>query len=137
VCFESDYKPKKLKKFIEEFPKNMFGINYDIGNSASLGFLPLEEILSYGNRILNVHVKDRKYKGATVPLGEGDADFEAIFKLLYNSDYRGNYILQTARAQNNDHLSALIKYRDMTRIWINKNERDFYQIYNKKFYPYF
>jgi hexulose-6-phosphate isomerase len=122
VCFESDYKPKKLKKFIEEFPKNMFGINYDIGNSASLGFPPLEEILSYGNRILNVHVKDRKYKGATVPLGEGDADFEAIFKLLYNSDYRGNYILQTARAQNNDHLSALIKYRDMTRIWINKNE---------------
>jgi hexulose-6-phosphate isomerase len=70
---------------------------------------------------MNVHVKDRKYNGTTLPLGEGDADFETIFKLLDNFDYRGNYILQTARSQNNDHLGALIKYRDMTQTWINRN----------------
>ncbi len=121
VCFESDFEPKKLMNFIEEFPRDIFGINYDIGNSASLGYIPQEEFSSYGNRIMNVHVKDRKYNGTTLPLGEGDADFETIFKLLDNFDYRGNYILQTARSQNNDHLGALIKYRDMTQTWINRN----------------
>jgi len=122
VCFESDFEPKKLKSFIEEFPNNIFGINYDIGNSASLGFIPIQEFSCYGNRILNVHVKDRKFNGRTVPLGEGDADFESIFTLLNNYEYKGNYILQTARSQNNDHLGALIKYRNMTQSWICKNE---------------
>jgi len=120
VCFESDFQPKKLKSFIEEFPNDYFGINYDMGNSASLGFVPIEEFTCYGNRILNVHVKDRKYNGTTVPLGDGDADFESIFKLLDNFDYKGNYILQTARSPNNDHLGALIKYRNMTQAWIHK-----------------
>jgi hexulose-6-phosphate isomerase len=121
VCFESNFEPKKLARFIEEFPDNNFGINYDIGNSASLGFSPIEEFSSYGNRILNIHVKDRKYNGTTVPLGEGDADFNSIFKLLNNFQYKGNYILQTARSLNNDHLGALIKYRDMTQTWIQEN----------------
>jgi L-ribulose-5-phosphate 3-epimerase len=121
VCFESDFKPQRLMNFIEEFPRNRFGINYDIGNSASLGYIPQEEFSAYGNRIMNVHVKDRKYNGTTLPLGEGDADFDTIFKLLDNFDYRGNYILQTARSQNNDHLGALIKYRDMALTWINRN----------------
>jgi L-ribulose-5-phosphate 3-epimerase len=121
VCFESDFEPQNLKSFIEEFPNNKFGINYDIGNSASLGFNPIDEFLCYGNRIMNVHVKDRKYNGITVPLGEGDADFEAIFKLLNDFEYKGNYILQTARSENHDHLGALIKYRNMTQTWINEN----------------
>ena len=30
----------------------------------------------YGKRILNIHIKDRPYKGNTVPLGEGDVDFD-------------------------------------------------------------
>jgi len=121
VCFESDFEPKRLGRFIQKFPKNIFGINYDIGNSACHGFIPREEFSNYGKRILNIHVKDRKYKGTTVPLCEGDADFENIFKLLKDIDYSGNYILQTARSQNSDHLEALIKYRDMTQKWINNN----------------
>jgi L-ribulose-5-phosphate 3-epimerase len=121
VCFESDFEPKNLKSFIEEFPNNKFGINYDIGNSASLGFNPIDEFLCYGNRIMNVHVKDRKYNGITVPLGEGDSDFKAIFKLLNYFEYKGNYILQTARSENHDHLGVLIKYRNMTQTWINEN----------------
>lgn len=121
ICFESDFEPKKLKSFIEDFPDNNFGINYDIGNSASLGFNPSEELSCYGKRILNVHVKDRKFNGASVPLGEGDADFESVFKLLNNYEYRGNYILQTARSRDHDHLGVLINYRNMTQSWIHKN----------------
>ena len=34
VIFESDYSPGKLEKFINRFPSEQFGINYDIGNSS-------------------------------------------------------------------------------------------------------
>ncbi len=112
IVFESDFEPVKLKNFIDNFSQNCFGINYDIGNSASLGFDYQKELHYYGNRILNVHVKDRILGGGTVPLGSGNADIPAVIKALNEINYRGNYILQTARALNSDHVSVLCKYRD-------------------------
>jgi len=110
VIFESDLGPHELSSFIDDYPLN-FGINYDIGNSASLGFNAEEEMLSYGSKIKNIHIKDRKLNGTTVPLGEGDADFIKVFYALKQASYSGNYILQTARAKNEEHLEALIQYR--------------------------
>src|SRR3954470_24542426 len=72
IVFESDFAPSRLAEFIARFPKNAFGINYDIGNSAALGFDPDEEIAAYGERIDHVHVKDRVLHGTTVPLGTGN-----------------------------------------------------------------
>jgi hexulose-6-phosphate isomerase len=122
ICFESDFSPQNLADFIDEFPSQNYGINYDIGNSASLGYLPDEEFEMYGNRIINVHVKDRLLHGKSVPLGEGSADFETVFKCLKLIKYDGNYILQTARDAAGNHLSALLKYRSMVVNWINKYE---------------
>ncbi len=109
IAFESDYEPIKLKKFIEEFDSSIVGINYDTGNSASLGFDPTEEIALYGNRIINVHIKDRVFNGTTVPLGEGNADFEKVFTSLALHSYKGNFILQTARSKDNKHYIELEK----------------------------
>ncbi len=117
IVFESDFGPERLAAFIARLPQDAFGINYDIGNSAALGFSPAEEIGSYGRRIDNVHVKDRKLHGTTVPLGTGDADFPAAFGALRKAGYAGHFILQTARADDNDHAGALARYRDMTRAW--------------------
>lgn len=117
IVFESDFGPARLAEFIERLPRDAFGINYDIGNSAALGFSPAEEIGSYGHRIDNVHVKDRKLHGTTVPLGTGNADFPSVFGALRKASYAGHFILQTARADDNDHAGALARYRDMTRAW--------------------
>jgi len=122
ICFESDFSPQNLADFIDEFPSYNYGINYDIGNSASLGYLPNEEFEMYGNRIINVHVKDRLLHGKSVPLGEGSADFETVFRCLKSIKYDGNYILQTARDAAGNHLSALLKYRSMVVNWINNYE---------------
>ncbi len=113
VVFESDFAPPRLRDFIATFPAEQFGINYDIGNSAALGYDPGEEIEAYGTRILNVHVKDRVHGGTTVPLGTGSADLPRVFRLLRAADYRRNYILQTARAADGNHAGALRRYRDM------------------------
>ncbi|TAM45984.1 MAG: sugar phosphate isomerase/epimerase [Gammaproteobacteria bacterium] len=118
VVFESDYRPAALRGFIARLPETHFGINYDIGNSAALGFDPVEEISAYGARIDNVHVKDRVLGGTTVPLGTGNANFPAVFRALKHSGYAGNFILQTARAADGDHAAALRRYRDMVTDWL-------------------
>ena len=120
IAFESDFSPFALKRFIEKMNPSLFGINYDIGNSAALGFNVNEEFSSYGDRILNVHVKDRPLGGATVPLGEGNADFKAVFSQLLEYGYKGNYILQTARDHSGHHSQAIQNYRDMTVDWISQ-----------------
>ena len=119
IVFESDFPPQKLERFIEKFPSENFGINYDIGNSASLGYNSIEEIEAYGDRILNVHVKDRLLHGDTVPLGHGDADIPGAIKELKVNGYNGNYVLQTARAKDSNHLGVLCKYRDQLVEWIS------------------
>ncbi len=124
VIFESDFTPSELGRFIARLPVDQFGINYDIGNSAALGFNPTEEFAAYGSRVVNVHVKDRVLGGTTVPLTTGSAKFEMVFAELAKVNYRGNFILQTARATDGDHAGVLGHYRDMTRKWIRQSEFD-------------
>jgi hexulose-6-phosphate isomerase len=123
IVFESDLPPQPLADFIDKFPRDLFGINYDSGNSAALGYDPAEEIPAYAPRILNVHVKDRLLGGTTVPLGTGAADLARTIRLIEQSGYRGQYVLQTARASDGDHAGALARYRDMTVGWIEDARR--------------
>lgn len=122
ILFESDFEPLGLKRFINRFPSDRFGINYDIGNSAALGFDPRDEFAAYGSRIVNVHVKDRFLGGTTVALGSGNADFEHVFSELKNANYSGNYILQTARAADGDHAAAIARYRNMVLDWVAESK---------------
>lgn len=120
VIFESDYTPAELARFIARLPAERFGINYDIGNSAALGFNPEVEFAAYGGRVINVHVKDRMLGGTTVPLKTGAADFDAVFGILAKLNYQGNFILQTARAAADNHAEVLSNYRDMTYKWLRQ-----------------
>ena len=118
IIFESDYDPHKYKVFIQKFPKEYFGINYDTGNSASLGFDPVDEFRCYGDKIKNVHIKDRELHGSTVALNTGNVNFKEVFKQLKNQNYSGNLILQTARATDNNHSDLINKYKLMIENFI-------------------
>ena len=107
IAFESDYYPAKLNDFIENFDKNIFGINYDSGNSAHKGFDPDEEFNLYGRRIINIHIKDRKLYGSTVRLGNGNTNFDKVFRNIFKLEYKGNLILQTARSKIDEHYNEL------------------------------
>lgn len=115
VAFECDYPPAQLARFIGRLPRDSFGVNYDIGNSAALDYDCGEEIAAFGQRIINVHVKDRVKGGTTVPLGSGNADLPRALSLIAASGYSGSFILQTARARDGDHAVAIARYRDMCR----------------------
>ncbi len=117
IIFASDFAPGALARFIGRLPVDTFGVNYDIGNSAALGYKPEEEFAAYGPRIVNVHVKDRVLGGITVPLGTGNANFPTVFRLLREAAYTGYLIMQTARAKDDDHTGALRRYMEQIESW--------------------
>jgi L-ribulose-5-phosphate 3-epimerase len=96
---ETDLKPAPLARLLQQVSHPRLRANYDIGNSASLGHDPVEELTLLGPWLGSVHVKDRMLGGGTVPLGTGAADFGACFRLFRQAGYRGPYILQAARQE--------------------------------------
>ena len=87
-----------------------------------MGFCPNEEINIYGQYIRNVHIKDRLFRGKTVPLGTGDVNFQSVFKNLSKINYRGNYILQTARSYKNQHAQVLVKSSHYLHQFLKNNQ---------------
>jgi len=97
LAFETSLPPKKFKSFLSDLDHPSARANYDMGNSASLGYDPREELAMYGDKVVTVHVKDRVHHGGTVPLGKGDTDFVGCFSMLRQMNYKGPFILQAAR----------------------------------------
>ena len=120
ICLETDYQPKKILKLLEKIDNDNFVINYDTGNSAALGFNPKEELTITGKYIKNIHIKDRKLHGNTVPFGDGDVNFDLFFSTLKNIDYKGDLILQGARIENENPEITYMKYRDFVMGYIER-----------------
>jgi len=97
LSLETDLNPNSFIELISKFQSNRITVNYDIGNSAALGFNPIEELEAYGDRITDIHIKDRTLGGGSVVLGTGNADFELFFNVLKNYDYKGPFIMQAFR----------------------------------------
>jgi hexulose-6-phosphate isomerase len=100
ISLETDLPPIDFKVLLENIDLGYVQANYDIGNSASLGFDPKEELEAYGLKILNVHVKDRKLGSTTVPLGTGNANIDYVFQKLQEIGYSGGLTMQAARGEN-------------------------------------
>lgn len=101
---ETSLAPQRFAELLAQVDHPLVKVNYDSGNSASLGYRPEDEFDRYGARVGSVHIKDRVQGGGTVPLGIGAADFTAVFTCLRVAGYRGDYVLQVARDQEGDEI---------------------------------
>lgn len=99
VHLETSLAPAPFAALLNKLPFPAVQANYDIGNSASLGYDFREELSAYGNRIGSVHIKDRIRGGGTVPLGQGNADVPGVLAGLQELGYSGDFILQVARGE--------------------------------------
>jgi hexulose-6-phosphate isomerase len=99
IHLETSLCPADFRRVLSAIPSSALKVNYDIGNSASLGYDCREEFLAYGSRVGSVHIKDRPRGGGTVPLGSGDADILAVLAGLNEVGYSGDFILQVARGE--------------------------------------
>jgi hexulose-6-phosphate isomerase len=118
IAIESDYEPHKLKKFISNFDSKYIGINYDMGNSAALRYSFDEEMSCYFSHILNVHIKDKDFKGKSVELGKGLINLKKIIKFFKEKKFNRNMIFQTARVTNGNDALQIRKYKDKVLKWI-------------------
>lgn len=112
LSLETDLAPVPFAELLERFNSEIVTVNYDIGNSASLGFDPVEEFNTYGKLISDVHIKDRVLGGGPVMLGKGNADFDICIAKLNEIRYQGPYVMQA--------------YRDEEGVNIFKNQLDWF-----------
>ncbi len=96
---ETSLSPPAFGAFLDVLDDDVVKVNYDMGNSAALGYVPMEEFAAYGHRIGSVHIKDRIRGGTTVALGTGSTQFREVFSGLRELGYDGDYVLQVARGQ--------------------------------------
>lgn len=105
IHLETSLPPARFASLLECLQHPLLKVNYDSGNSSSLGYKPCEEFAAYGKRIGSVHIKDRILGGGTVAPGTGDADFPALAESLKMVGYSGDFILQVARGVSGDEVN--------------------------------
>ena len=108
---ETDLPPHDFAALLERVGHSHLKCNYDIGNSASLGFDQGEELTVLGPWLGSVHVKDRVKGGSTVPLGTGNADFPTCFRKIADAGFSRWFILQAARGPEGDEVNWMKKNR--------------------------
>jgi L-ribulose-5-phosphate 3-epimerase len=101
--FETSLDPQRLRMLLTKLPQ--LKVNYDSGNSASLGYDVREEMSAYIDRIGGVHIKDRIRGAGTVPLGSGNADIPTLLSHLNKIGYTGDFVMEAARGEAGKELA--------------------------------
>lgn len=117
---ETDLPPKDFLAYLKEFNHARIGANYDSGNSSGIGYDSYEEVTTLKDYIYNIHIKDRVYKGTTVHLGTGSADFERLFRGLSEIGYKHNFILQAARGTEGEEEGDIAAQMEFVKKYIGK-----------------
>jgi hexulose-6-phosphate isomerase len=112
---ETSLPPGRFAALLAELPADTVKVNYDSGNSASLGYPPADEFAALGSRIGSVHIKDRVLGGGTVPLATGSADFASLFTELRRIQYARDFTLQVARGEPGDEVAWARRNVDFVR----------------------
>jgi len=85
--------PLEMRAFVDHFKSPWLQTHFDTGNVMQFGY-PQDWILTLGQRIKRVHVKDYKLsaraeQGRFVDLLEGDVDWKDVMASLNRVGYRG------------------------------------------------
>ncbi len=115
LSLETDLAPQPFAELLACFDSRRVTVNYDTGNSAALGFDPAEELACYGERISDVHIKDRVLGGGSVVLGAGNTQFTRFFEALRPLAYKGPFIMQAYR----DNEGVMVFRKQLA--WIREN----------------
>ena len=89
-----------------------FYITYDTGNQTSCGYDHKYSLYHLHDKINNVHLKDRDFKGNSLNFGDGNTDFKLIFQLLKKYKYDSYYTLQPARGPDSREFETIYNCRN-------------------------
>jgi L-ribulose-5-phosphate 3-epimerase len=108
---ETDFPPSVFSVILSAIDHSNVRWNYDIGNSASLGFAANDEFDAQGRYLGSVHIKDRVRGGSTVPLGTGSAEIDVSLTRILETGFDRWFILQVARDKEGDETAWLASVR--------------------------
>ncbi len=83
--------PDTVYEHIKNLDKNI-GLCIDIGHVIRLGLDPAKNLLKYGNRLFDIHLKDINKvaeDGSSIEIGRGVIDIPGVFKALQKIKYEG------------------------------------------------
>lgn len=93
LALETELPGLEWRAFVERHHPTL-GACYDTGNAAARGYDVAGDVRALAPYLCGVHIKDRKRNGPSVPLGQGDADFAAFFKVAAEVGYSGPLIVE-------------------------------------------
>ena len=108
--------PEALARLIGALPMGGLGVDLNPGNLLVHGHLPQEAVGKLGPYILHVHATDgvpdrARGRGQRVELGRGMADWPALLGALEVQDFRGDFTIEPAGANNAAYeLESAVKY---------------------------
>lgn len=121
IALETDLGPDDFAALLEKTPSKNITVNYDSGNSAALGYRISEEFAAYGQRISDIHIKDRVLGGGSVVLGTGNTDFNELFREISKLRYQGIFVMQVYR--DDEGVEIFKKQLD----WIKNVSQEFFE----------
>jgi len=122
IHLETDFFPDTFSHILSQISHSHIKANFDIGNSAALGFDPTEEMSKISKWLGSVHVKDRILNGTTVPLGAGNADLQTAFKMIKSNGFDRWLILQVARDVEGNETAWIKEIREHVEdLWLQSN----------------
>ncbi|MFB3829063.1 MAG: sugar phosphate isomerase/epimerase family protein [Bryobacteraceae bacterium] len=103
--------PRDARDFVDQFKSPWVGFHFDVGNVMQFGY-PEDWILTLGQRIKAIHVKDYKLssraeQGRFVDLMEGDVNWKGVMAALVKTGYRGFLSPEIGRNDDPDQLKKL------------------------------
>lgn len=105
--FETELPAHRYLELVTAFGSPYVGAYYDAGNCAFCGHDMRDDMEVLKGHVLNIHVKDRKRGGESVPLGTGDTNFAEGIPFLMGNGFTGNFVMQTWFGE--DHLGEAKK----------------------------
>jgi hexulose-6-phosphate isomerase len=91
---EMEVPGERYRALIDRIGHPLVGAYYDTGNSTAQGLDIGVDVERVQDRLLAVHVKDRKVHGKSCPLGTGDANFEGFFRVALGAGFLSDVICQ-------------------------------------------
>jgi L-ribulose-5-phosphate 3-epimerase len=95
LALETELPAAEGLRLVESAGHQALGICYDTGNAAAKGYELCREMQMLGRHVREVHIKDRRLHGPSVPLGRGATDLDGFFKTARVEKYSGAFILET------------------------------------------
>ncbi len=99
-AIETNLDVQSIIKLIKLTNSKNICIVYDTGNRLKKNDLQFKELIKLKKYICHFHIKDKNWRGENVVLGEGNVNFNLIFKAIKKNNYKGKFTFETNRGDD-------------------------------------